>query len=36
MVLGLRMSDEEQRRGADIAIHNISANPEEDVRMGRI
>ncbi|MGD9786277.1 MAG: ammonium transporter [Hyphomicrobiaceae bacterium] len=36
MVLGLRMSDEEQRRGADITIHNISANPEEDVRMGRI
>ena len=36
MVLGLRMSDDEQRRGADVAIHNISANPEEDVRMGRI
>lgn len=36
MVLGLRMSDDEQRRGADISIHNISANPEEDVRMGRL
>ncbi len=36
MVLGFRMSDDEQRRGADISIHNISANPEEDVRMGRV
>ncbi|MCB1519735.1 MAG: ammonium transporter [Hyphomicrobiaceae bacterium] len=36
LTLGLRMSDEEQRRGADISIHKISANPEEDVRMGRI
>ena len=35
-LLGLRMSDEEQRRGADVTIHNISANPEEDVRMGRL
>ncbi len=36
MTIGLRMSDEDQRAGADVAIHNISANPEEDVRMGRI
>ncbi|MCB1528247.1 MAG: ammonium transporter [Hyphomicrobiaceae bacterium] len=36
VVLGLRMSDEDQRRGADVAIHKISANPEEDVRLGRI
>ncbi len=36
VLLGLRMSDEEQRRGADVSIHNISANPEEDVRMGRL
>lgn len=35
-LVGLRMSDDEQRRGADISIHNISANPEEDVRMGRL
>ena len=36
MMLGLRMSDDEQRRGADVVVHNISANPEEDVRMGRL
>ncbi|MFV0367494.1 MAG: ammonium transporter [Hyphomicrobiaceae bacterium] len=36
VVLGFRMSDEDQRRGADVAIHKISANPEEDVRLGRI
>lgn len=36
MAVGLRMTDDEQRRGADISIHNISANPEEDVRMGRL
>lgn len=34
--LGFRMSDEDQRRGADLSIHKISANPEEDVRMGRL
>ena len=28
--MGLRLSEEEERRGADIAIHGISANPEED------
>ncbi len=36
LALGFRMSPEEERRGADISIHNISANPEEDVRMGRV
>ena len=36
MALGLRMSDADQRRGADLSIHKISANPEEDVRMGRV
>ena len=36
IALGFRMSDDAQRRGADIAIHNISSNPEEDVRMGRL
>lgn len=30
-VIGLRMSDEDQRIGADIAIHKISANPESDM-----
>ncbi len=34
--LGLRMSDEDQHRGADLSIHKISANPEDDVRMGRV
>lgn len=36
VTMGFRMSDEDQRRGADLTIHKISANPEEDVRMGRV
>ena len=36
IVMGLRLSVEEERQGADLAIHKISANPEEDVRMGRV
>src|SRR5215510_14177466 len=36
MLLGLRLTPEEERRGADLAVHKIGANPEEDVRMGRI
>lgn len=36
MVMGLRLSLDEERRGADLAVHKISANPEEDVRMGRV
>ncbi|MDX2290384.1 MAG: ammonium transporter [Hyphomicrobiaceae bacterium] len=36
LIAGLRMSDEEQQRGADLSIHKISANPEDDVRMGRV
>lgn len=28
---GLRLDEEEEFRGADLSIHNISANPEEDV-----
>ncbi|MFN3867975.1 MAG: ammonium transporter [Hyphomicrobiaceae bacterium] len=35
-LVGFRMSDIEQRQGADLSIHKISANPEEDVRMGRL
>lgn len=31
MTIGLRMSDEDQRIGADLAIHNIGANPESDM-----
>ena len=30
-VLGLRLTDEEQHMGADLAIHRISANPEGDM-----
>jgi len=36
VVLGLRLSLEEERMGADLAIHKISANPEDDVRSGRM
>jgi ammonium transporter, Amt family len=35
-VLGLRLTAEEEHRGADLAVHKIGANPEEDVRMGRV
>ena len=31
-----RMSADDERRGADIAIHKIGANPEEEVRLGRV
>jgi ammonium transporter, Amt family len=36
VLLGFRLSAEEERRGADLAIHKIGANPEEDLRLGRI
>jgi Amt family ammonium transporter len=35
-VFGFRMTPDDERQGADVAIHNIGANPEEDVRMGRL
>jgi Amt family ammonium transporter len=35
-LVGFRLSPEDERRGADLAVHKISANPEEDVRMGRV
>ncbi len=31
MVLGLRLSPDDERRGADLSIHRISANPEADI-----
>jgi Amt family ammonium transporter len=31
--IGIRLSAEAEGRGADLAIHKIRANPEEDVRM---
>ena len=34
--MGLRLSVEDERMGADLAIHKISANPEDDVRSGRM
>jgi len=36
VLFGFRLSPEDERRGADLSIHKIGANPEEDVRMGRI
>jgi ammonium transporter, Amt family len=35
-LMGLRLSVEEERMGADLAIHKISSNPEDDVRSGRM
>src|SRR6185436_16465529 len=35
MLFGFRLSPEDERRGADLTVHKIGANPEEDVRMGR-
>ncbi|MDX2307881.1 MAG: ammonium transporter [Hyphomicrobium sp.] len=36
LTIGIRLSAEEERQGADLTVHKISANPEEDVRMGRV
>ena len=36
VLFGFRLSAEDERRGADLAIHKIGANPEEDVRLGRV
>jgi Amt family ammonium transporter len=35
-VIGIRLSPQEEHRGADISIHQITSSPEEDVRMGRV
>jgi Amt family ammonium transporter len=35
-IFGLRLQPDDERQGADISVHKISANPEEDVRMGRM
>jgi Amt family ammonium transporter len=32
LTVGLRLTPDEERRGADLSIHKIRANPEEDVR----
>jgi ammonium transporter, Amt family len=34
--VGLRLSPDDERRGADLSIHKIGANPEDDVRLGRV
>jgi Amt family ammonium transporter len=36
ILFGFRLAAEDERRGADLSIHKIGANPEEDVRMGRV
>ena len=36
MLIGIRLSAEDERLGADLAIHKIGANPEDDLRMGRV
>ena len=36
LVFGFRMTSDDERQGADLSIHKIGANPEDDVRMGRI
>ena len=35
-LVGLRMSADDERLGADLAIHKVTATPEEDVRTGRM
>jgi Amt family ammonium transporter len=35
-LVGLRLGAEDEHRGADLAIHSIGANPEEDVRTHRV
>jgi Amt family ammonium transporter len=32
LTVGIRLTAEEEHRGADLSIHKIRANPEEDVR----
>jgi ammonium transporter, Amt family len=36
VAFGFRMSADDERQGADISIHKIGANPEDDMRMGRM
>jgi Amt family ammonium transporter len=35
-LMGLRLSPDDERQGADLAVHKIGANPEDDVRGGRV
>jgi Amt family ammonium transporter len=34
VTVGIRLAPDDERRGADLTIHNIRSNPEEDMRMG--
>lgn len=36
ILMGFRLTPDEEREGADLAVHKISSNPEEDVRSGRM
>ncbi|HEX9881516.1 MAG TPA: ammonium transporter [Hyphomicrobium sp.] len=36
VTVGIRLSPDEEHRGADLSIHKIRANPEEDLRMTRV
>ena len=31
LTVGIRLTPEEERRGADLSIHNIGANPETEL-----
>jgi Amt family ammonium transporter len=31
LVVGIRLTEEQERRGADLSIHNIGANPESEI-----
>jgi Amt family ammonium transporter len=33
--MGIRLSEEDEFQGPDLALHKISATPEEDLRSGR-
>jgi Amt family ammonium transporter len=32
MTIGIRLSEEDEHMGADLAVHQISAYPEEDMQ----
>lgn len=34
--IGIRLSEEEEHKGADLSIHKIGANPEQDIIGGRV
>ncbi len=35
-MIGIRLTAEEERMGADLAIHKIGANPESELRSGNV